>query len=64
MKEHEALDIFRKYVDGFTLRQDAAADLQVSPSYLIDLYRGTRPLTSRMLEHIGLKRETVIKKVS
>lgn len=62
MNEQTALDLFRKWVDGFTRKGDAALDLGVSHPYLTDLYRGTRPLTAKLLDHIGLVREVTIKR--
>lgn len=62
MNEQTALEMFRKWVDAHSRKADAAADLGVSNPYLTDLYRGTRPLTSKLLDHIGLVREVTIKR--
>lgn len=61
MNERQALKVFQRWVNGFRTKGEAAMDLRVSAPYLTDLYRGTRPLTTRILEHIGLTRETTIK---
>ena len=62
MNEAQALLAFRKWVDRFPLKQDAAADLGISAPYLVDLYRGRRPITDRLLAHIGLVRTVTIRR--
>lgn len=61
MNEAQALKVFRRWVDGFPTKRMAAVDLRISPAYLNDLYWGGRPLTDKLLEHIGLIRQTTIK---
>lgn len=64
MTEETALDLFRRWVDGFPKKQDAAAHLHISSPYLTDLYKGSRPLTDKILEAIGLERQVSIRRKS
>lgn len=59
-----ALDSFRRWVDGFPRKADAATHLGVSRTYVTELYKGTRGLTDKILEAIGLERKVSIRRKS
>lgn len=60
VKEVNALDVLKDYVDGFATKGDAASALACSKQYLNDMLNRHRDISPRMLAKLGLKR-TVIK---
>ena len=61
MKELNALDVLKDYVDGFTTKGDAASALGVSKQYLNDMLNRHRDISPRMLAKLGLRKAVVQK---
>ena len=59
MKELNALDVLKDYVDGFETKGHAATALGVSKQYLNDMLNRHRDISPRMLSKLGLKRAVV-----
>lgn len=59
MKATEPLDALRQYVERYPTQQDAAAALEIHPSYLSALLKGRQGFSESILDKLGLKRVVV-----
>ncbi len=59
MREIDPADALRAFVARYPTAQAAAAALGITPSYLVDLRRGRRAFSARMLAALGLRSAAV-----
>ncbi len=59
MKEVNALDTLKDYVDGFATKGDAASALAISKQYLNDMLNRHRDISPRILAKLGLRKAVV-----
>jgi plasmid maintenance system antidote protein VapI len=69
MKKHFKYDDvvaeFNRFVEGHETKKAAAEALEISPQYLQDLLKGTRPITGLVWERLGFsKHEDTFSKAS
>lgn len=55
--------MLRKFVEQFDTQQEAAEKLSVSPQFLSEMLRGTRPISDIVLPHLGLRRIVRIERI-
>ena len=64
MKPRDPLTELKVFVAQYPTQQAAAAALGVSPPMMVDLLRGRRGFSERMLARLGLERIVVRKAVA
>ena len=58
-KELNALDALHAFVDQYDTQAQAAAALNIQPSYMNDLIHARRDISDGILKKLGLKRVVV-----